>query len=75
MTTVTIPKAKYDQLKRHAEAYRSLVEWFFETTLDGPMSDILEDLQDNMRFEIAVRESKGKKRYSLKEIKKRYDLK
>lgn len=75
MVTVTIPKIKYEQLKRHAEAYRSLVERFFETALDGPMSDVLEDLQDHARFEIAVRESRGKRRYSLKEIKKRHGLK
>lgn len=75
MTTVTIPKAKYEQLKRRAEAYRSLAERFFETAANESMQDVMEDLQDNMRFEAAVRESKGKKRYSLKEIKKRYALK
>ncbi|GEM_PF-2836205 len=35
----------------------------------------IEDLQNRVRFQIAVRKSKGKKHYSLGEIKKRYNLK
>ncbi len=33
----------------------------------------IEDLQDRVRFEIATRKSKGQRRYSLKEMKKRHD--
>lgn len=74
MTTVTIPKATYERLKRHAEAYRRIAANFFKTAIEG-LHDVLEDMQDHVRFEIAARESKGKKRYSLKEVKRRYDLK
>lgn len=75
MTTVTIPKATYERLKRHAEAYRRIAANFFKTAIEGSAHDVLEDLQDHVRFEIAARESKGKKRSSLSEIKKRYGLK
>lgn len=72
---VTVPKIKYEQLKRQAEAYRRIAANFFKTALEGSAQNILEDLQDHVRFEIAARESKGKKRYSLGEIKKRHNLK
>lgn len=31
-----------------------------------------EDMEDHARFEIAERQSRGKKRYSLREVKKRH---
>lgn len=34
-----------------------------------------EDTEDNIRFELAERESRGKKRYSLAEVKKKHRLK
>lgn len=33
-----------------------------------------EDMEDRIRFEIAERESRGRKRYTLGEIKKKYGL-
>ena len=36
--------------------------------------EIKEDIEDHIRFEIAERESRGKKRYTLTEIKKKYHL-
>ena len=68
MTTVTVPKKQYDQLKRQADAYRRFTAKFFETVMR-------EDFEDRVRCEVALRESKGKKRYSLKEMRKRYRLK
>jgi len=68
MVTVTIPKVKYEQLKRHAEAYRRFAAEFFGAVMQ-------EDFEDRVRCEVALRESKGKKRYSLKEVKERYHLK
>ena len=35
----------------------------------------IEDLEDRVRCEIAAWKSKGKRRYSLKEMKRRYGLK
>lgn len=68
MAIVSISKAKYEQLKRHAEAYRRFAADFFETVMQ-------EDFEDRVRCEVALRESKRGKRYSLKEMKKRYSLK
>lgn len=36
--------------------------------------EMQEDLEDHIRFEIAERESRGKKRYTLAEVKKKYRL-
>ena len=36
--------------------------------------DKKEDMEDHIRFDIAKRESKGKKSFSLKEIKKKYNV-
>ena len=33
-----------------------------------------EDMEDHIRFEIAMRESKGKEKISLTQIKKKYNL-
>lgn len=33
-----------------------------------------EDMEDHIRFEISERESRGKKRLTLKEVKKKYGL-
>jgi len=68
MATITIPKRTYEQLKRHAEAYRCFAADFFEAAMQ-------DDFEDRVRCEVALRESKGEKRYSLREVKKRYHLK
>jgi PHD/YefM family antitoxin component YafN of YafNO toxin-antitoxin module len=36
--------------------------------------EMREDLEDHIRIDIAQRESRGKKRYSLATIKKKYNL-
>ena len=71
MITVSIPKVKYEQLKRQAEAYRR----FFRSAADQKWQELKEDFEDHLRCEIAIRKSKGKKRHSLEEMKKRYGLK
>ena len=70
MVTVAIPKVKYEEIKRQAEAYRH----FFRRAATQKWQELKEDFEDHMRCEIAIRQSKGKKRYSLAEMKKRYDL-
>ena len=71
MVTVTIPKVKYEQMKRQAETYRR----FFRSATAQKWQELKEDFEDHLRCEIAIRQSRGKKRYSLEEMKKRYDLK
>ena len=71
MVTVTIPKIKYEQIKRQAEAYRR----FFRGAVDQKWQELKEDFEDHIRCEIAIRQSKGKRHYSLLEMKKRYGLK
>lgn len=71
MITITVPKIKYEQLKRQADAYRR----FFRSASAQKWQTLKEDFEDHMRCEIAMRQSKGKKRYSLKEMKRRYGLK
>ncbi len=36
--------------------------------------EMREDMEDHIRFEIAERESRGEKRYTLAEVKKKYRL-
>ena len=107
MVTVTIPKIKYEQLKRQANAYRRFFAKFSEISIHEPIQEIIEnfrkrdlytkqflqslevglrrassgkwrelkeDFEDRVRCEIAIQQSRGKRRYSLKEMKKRYDL-
>jgi hypothetical protein len=71
MVTVTVPKIKYEELKRQADAYRR----FFRSAAAQKWHELKKDFEDHMRCEIAIRQSKGKKHYSLKEMKKRYGLK
>lgn len=36
--------------------------------------ELKDDLEDHIRFDIALRESKGKRRYSLAAVKRKYRL-
>lgn len=45
MVTVTIPKAKYEQLKRYAEAYRRFAAGFFEAAVRDPIGEITDDFR------------------------------
>ena len=75
MVTITIPKIKYDEIKRQAEAYRRIATRFSALARVSSDRSAVEDLEDHLRCEIAIRASKGKRRYSLKEIKRRHGLK
>ena len=70
MVTITISKVKYEQMKRQAETYRR----FFRGAAAQKWQELREDFEDHIRCQIAIRQSKGKKRYSLAKMKKRYDL-
>lgn len=45
MVTVTIPKVKYEQLKRHAEAYRRFAANFFEAAVRDSIGEITDDFR------------------------------
>lgn len=45
MVTVTIPKVKYEQLKRYAEAYRRFAANFFEVAAHDPIDEITDDFR------------------------------
>lgn len=68
---MTVPKIKYEQIKQQADAYRR----FFRSAVAQKWDELREDFEDHIRCEIAIQQSKGKKRYSLQEMKSRYGLK
>jgi len=75
MTTKTIAKAISRRgqpaiIKEKGMPRYVILDW---ETYQG-WEELREDLEDNVRFDRALRASQGKKRYSLQEIKKKYRL-
>lgn len=46
MASITIPKTEYERLEREAKAYRKFAERFFESVLEGSVSDVVKDFED-----------------------------
>ncbi len=74
MTTKTIERAikkKKPAIIRENGAPRFVVlDW----RTYSEWEEMREDIEDHVRFEIAERESRGKKRYTLEEVRARFHL-
>lgn len=44
-TTITLPKTKYIQLKKQADAYKRFTAHFFEFILQDPINKVIEDFR------------------------------
>lgn len=46
MASITIEKTEYDRLERELKTYRKFAERFFESVLEGSVSDVVQDFKD-----------------------------
>lgn len=74
MTTKTIARAlkqkKPAVIKENGSPRFVVLDWDIYRAWEA----MREDMEDHIRFDIAERESRGKKRYTLAEVKKKYRL-
>ena len=74
MTTKAITQAikspKPAVIKKNGSPRYVVLDWHTYRAWE----EMREDMEDHIRFEIAERESQGKKRYTWKEVKKKYHL-
>ncbi len=76
---VTIPKAEYTRLKREAEAYRRFSVQFFQTAIQEPVKDVVEDFRKTNLYsekflvdlEDGLRKSSYAKSHGIKSASKR----
>ena len=81
MVTVTLPKTKYEQLRRQAEAYRKLAAELFELVLQDPIEEVVRDFRATNLYteeflqdlEAGLRKSSYARRYGSKTSKKRLE--
>ncbi len=79
MTTVTLPKTEYKQLKQQAEAYRKFAARFFEAVLQDPVGEVVEDFRNTNLYskgflknlEKGLRRSSYAKKYGSQTLKRR----
>ncbi|NQU77869.1 hypothetical protein HQ544_04195 [Candidatus Falkowbacteria bacterium] len=79
MSKVTLPKTKYEQLKRQAEAYQGFASKFFEFAIRGSVEEVVEDFQDSGLYtkefledlESGLSQSSYSKKYDNKTAKKK----
>ena len=45
MTQITLPRTKYEQLKKQAQAYRKFAAKFFEMAIRDPIEEVVEDFR------------------------------
>ena len=80
MATVTIPKTKYDQLKRQAQAYRRFATNVFEAVVRDPIGEITDDFRKSALYteeflhdlDAGLHKSSLMKRHANRNIKARY---
>lgn len=74
MTTTTLAHAIKDKkpalIREKGQPRFVVLDWDTYKTWEEKK----EDLEDHVRFEIAEQESKGKRRYSLAQLKRKYHL-
>lgn len=50
MSYITIPKTEYQQLKRHAKAFRNLSAQIFKSALHDPIADVVNDFKKTNNY-------------------------
>lgn len=74
MTTQTLTRALRAQkpavIKENGKPRYVVLDW----NTYANWQEAMEDMEDSLRFEKALRESQGQKKYSLEEIKNKYGL-
>ena len=74
IATITLPKEKYEKLKRQAEAYRRFAAQFFEMAVKDPIKEVVDDFRKTGLYsggflkdlEAGLRKSSYVKRYGNK---------
>ena len=80
MTTITIPKTEYEQLRRQASAYRKFSAKFFESIINDPIDEVVKDFKKTNLYteeflkdlDSGLRKSSYAQKYGNQTAKTRY---